>query len=470
MSESIYPLYPVLIVDDEISALLTIEELLHEFGITNTRKCDDSRQVENLLTSQEFSIILLDLYMPHLGGEELIPVIRQMVPDIPIIIITASNDVHTAVECMKKGVFDYVVKSKADARLQPIIHKAIEIFELKNTQKKLERKLLTPRLDHPEVFSTIITRNRKMLSIFKYIEAVSGSSETVLITGESGSGKELIAKAIHKACGRKGEYVPVDVASIDASQFSDTLFGHAPGAFTDAKGVRKGLVEIAQGGTLFIDEIADVSLDVQQKLLRFLEEREYRPLGVDHPKISNAKLVAATNKDIPKLIKSNQFRHDLYYRLNVHSIQLPPLRERKDDIPLLVDFFIKDAAEENNKSVRRFSGKAYELLTRYDYPGNIRELRSLVFDMVITGISEEEAYEHFRNKLMIDEKALMSDCTFSANSVVFPETLPTLRQLKGLLYDEAMKRVKGNKKQAARLLGISRQAISKRMSSPGAAQ
>lgn len=464
MKESLYPFYPVLIVDDQMSSLRTMEELLKEWGITNVLLCDDSRHVQRLLTNEPVSLILLDLLMPHLSGEDLIPLLRQQVPETPIIVITAAEDVERAVRCMKKGVYDYFIKNKADERLQAVLRKALEITELKFVQKKLEQKILSPHIERPELFSGIVTRHPGMLSIFEYIEAIAPSSETVLITGETGTGKELIARQIHEASGRRGEFVAVNVAALEDTQFSDTLFGHAPGAFTDAKNSRKGLVELAQGGTLFIDEIADVNPDIQQKLLRLLEEKEYRPLGVDHPRISNARIIAATNKDLHKLIKMEKFRHDLYYRLHIHMIHLPPLRERSEDIPLLTDFFIGEIARENHKTRPQVPVDVYEALSLYPYPGNVRELRAVISDAVIANRTGSLAAEYFKDRLVLREEHASTDFVKKTEpeQVIFPRALPTLKQLKKILFTEALRRTNGNNKMAAQLLGISRQAFTKR--------
>lgn len=464
MAELLYPSHPVLIIDDEMPSLLTLEAVLNELGISHIILCDDSREAEKLLAEQTVSVILLDLKMPYISGENLIPVIKQKAPDAPIIIVTASTDVQSAVRCMKQGVYDYLLKNDTDERLRPVIRKALEIYELKQLNRHMEEKLRSPRIEHEDLFSSIITRSIKMLEVFEYIEAICHSPATVLITGETGTGKELVAKSIHTASGRKGEFVAINVAALDEAQFADTLFGHTPGAFTDAKGSRKGLVELAQGGTLFFDEVADISLETQQKLLRLLEEREFRPLGVDRSRISTARIVAATNKNLLQLVKSGAFRHDLFYRLHTHTIRLPPLRERQGDIPLLITHFITEAAKENDLKAPMVSADALELLTNYPYPGNIRELRALLYDCVLACKGKEITAAYLNKKYIPEQGADRSQASKEnlAQEVIFPEVLPSLRQLKQLLFKEAIRRVNGNKTMAAKLLGISRQAIMKR--------
>lgn len=463
MSESRYPYHPVLLIDDALPSLLTMKELLEEAGITHTLTCNDSREVERLLMEQSVSLILLDLCMPHINGEDLIPLIKRFQPEIPIIITTVTEDAEVVVRCIKKGAYDYLIKHKLKTRIQTVIQNALEVSELRQTRKSLEKKILAPHIEQPEFFSHIITCNPAMYAIFEYIEAVSRSSETVLVTGESGTGKECLAKAIHKASGRKGEFVAVNVAALDNTQFTDTLFGHGAGAFTDAKGPRKGLVELAQGGTLFIDEIADVSLDAQQKLLRFLEEKEYRPLGIDHVHFSNAKVIAATNKNIQQLIKLGQFRHDLFYRLNTHAIQIPPLRERKEDIPLLINFFAEKTALENNLKVPAVPDAVCQLLTFYAFPGNVRELRSLIIDAVITNKTGELSVRHFKTKLSGLAEISVPEIEQPVEKIAFPKTLPTIKKTLNMLIKEALSRVKNNRKMAAQMLGITRQALERRL-------
>jgi DNA-binding NtrC family response regulator len=298
-------------VDDEAQALDSFETVLLFTSINNIIRCQDSRNVMPLLSRQEIEVMLLDLSMPHITGEELLSLVTRDFPEVPVIIITGSNDVETAVACMKSGAFDYMVKPVEKSRLISGVKRAIEIRELQRENRLLRAHVLTDQLEHPEAFSEIVTNSGTMRSIFQYIEAISNSPQPVLITGETGVGKELVAKAIHTLSNRKGNFVPVNVAGLDDNVFADTLFGHKKGAFTGADQPRSGLIEQASGGTLFLDEIGDISLTSQVKLLRLLQDGEFLPIGSDIVKHSDARVVVATNQNLQTLQESGKFRKDL---------------------------------------------------------------------------------------------------------------------------------------------------------------
>ena len=251
MTATTYPHLPVLIIDDEIQALNSFETVLHSARINNCLHCQDSRDVIPLLAKQEVDVILLDLRMPHLSGEQLLPTITCEYPQIPVIIITAADDVETAVNCMKSGAFDYLVKPVEKSRLIAGVKRAVEIRELERENRLLNSRMLSGKPEHPEVFSEIVTDSSAMRFVFQYVEAIATSPRPVMVTGETGVGKEMIARAIHKLSNRPGEFVPVNLAGLDKTVFADTLFGHRKGAFTGADGPRSGLVEKAAGGTLF---------------------------------------------------------------------------------------------------------------------------------------------------------------------------------------------------------------------------
>ena len=283
---------------------------------------------------------------------------------------------------MQKGAFDFLTKPIHVELFLKAIHKALQVQELKSEIGSLKKGMLTQEVEHPEAFKRIVTQSPAMSSIFKYIEAIAKSLEPVLITGESGVGKELIARAIHELSGGPGEFVGIDAAGLDAALSADTLFGHKRGSYTGATDFRLGLMEKAKGGTLFLDEIGNLNLEVQIKLLRVLQEKEYYPIGHDSPSDLEAHIIAATNVDNAHLRDSEKFRHDLYYRLSTHHIHIPPLRERPEDIPLLIEHFAAQAAAKLGKSVPLIVGEVYDLLTQYDFPGNVRELQSLIVDAV----------------------------------------------------------------------------------------
>jgi DNA-binding NtrC family response regulator len=310
-----------------------------------------------------------------------------------------------------------------------------------------------------------------MMSIFKYCEAIGKGSHPILITGETGVGKEMMAEAIHAVSGRKQAMVAVNVAGLDDNVFSDTLFGHIKGAFTGAASIRGGYIERAGSGSLFMDEIGDLSQASQVKLLRLLDKREYVPLGADMPKSTLARFIFATHKNLPDLVKSGTFRKDLFFRLQTHHIHIPPLRERLDDLPLLLDFFITSAAEEFQKGVPIFEDDLVEYLAQYQFPGNVRELKSMVFDAVgrnsagiipphcFASAIENGGKNLLAASLLSHPHAGGSDRSWLSQLV----PLPKLKAMTEDLISEALRRTKNNQRQAARILGITPQALNQRL-------
>lgn len=467
MSPTMYPELPILLVDDEDQFLLSATFALNSEGMTNILSCQDSRQVMEIVTSQNLSVITLDMHMPHVSGLELLPQIVEENPDVPIIVITAVNDVETAVECMKLGAFDYVVKPLDDARLLTSIRRAIEIRQVRNENSLLKEYLLSDKLENPEAFNHIITQSHSMRSVFQYIEAVAATPLPILITGETGTGKELIAKSVHTASGREGEFVPVNVAGVDDHLFSDTLFGHKRGAFTGAEKDRPGLIEQAANGTLFLDEIGDLALESQVKLLRLLQEGQYYPLGADVPKLSDARIVVATHQNIEEMQKNDKFRKDLYYRLKAHHINIPALRERKEDIEILVHFLINKAASRLNKKEPTPPRELFTLLRNYQFPGNIRELEGMIFDAVSRHKSGMLSMDTFRQQINLQEPGIQTTeedhfpCTDAPIAIGDP--MPTLKEAENILIEEALKRADGNQTIAADMLGLTRRALNNRL-------
>ena len=467
MKESVYPEFPVILVDDEEQALDSFEIALRSANMNHFVRVQDSRDVMPTLSGREVEVMLLDLRMPHVSGEELLLKVNSDFPEIPVIIITGANDVETAVKCMKHGAFDYMVKPVEKSRLVSGVRRALELRELQKENRLLKAHVLFDKLQHPEAFSEIVTNSAGMRSIFQYVEAISKSPRPVLITGETGVGKELVAKAVHALSHREGDFVPVNVAGLDDNIFSDTLFGHKKGAFTGAEQARSGLIEQASGGTLFLDEIGDLSAPSQVKLLRLLQDGDFFPLGSDVAKGSNARIIVATNQDLDRLKSSGRFRKDLYYRLCDHHIHVPPLRERLEDLTILAEHFLEKASKTLDKKKPTPPDELTILLSTYQFPGNIRELESMVFNAVSSHKSGKLSMESFKSyiyqkhpsfeigskQLLKEKKVLLS----------FPEQLPTLKQAEQLLIDEAMKRTDGNQSIAALSLGITRQALNRRL-------
>jgi len=466
MSFTTYPEHPVLLIDDEEQFLFSAEITLNAAGLKSVVKCQDSRQALALLAQKEFAVVVLDLYMPHVSGKELLPQIIAEYPAIPVIVLTAVNEVETAVECMKAGAFEYLVKPVDDARLVTTIRHAIDILEIRNENDLLKTSLLSEQLRHPEAFAEIITANAAMRGIFKYIEAIAPTPLPVLITGETGVGKELVAKAIHQVSQRQGEFVAVNVAGVDDHLFADTLFGHLAGAFTGADKPRRGLIEQAAGGTLFLDEIGDLNNESQVKLLRLLQEGKYYSLGSDMSKVSDARIVTATHQDLVSMQSHGHFRKDLYYRLQAHRVHLPALRERLDDVPLLIEHYLKKAAQTLNKKQPAAPRELATLLRTYHFPGNVRELEGLIFDAVSRHTAGVLSMSSFREKISPNHAAPEKNIhTPEAELplINFADRLPTLDEAEQILIDEAMQRAGGNQTIAASLLGLSRRALNNRL-------
>ncbi|MBJ6752067.1 sigma-54-dependent transcriptional regulator [Geomonas anaerohicana] len=469
MIDALTPDFEILLVDDEEAWLRSISmTLAMSGGINNVVRCSDSRKVSELLRSRPIGLVLLDLNMPNLSGQDLLPAIIEEHPEVPVIVLSGLNQVSVAVECMQKGAFDFFVKTVEEERLIQGIHRAIRMIDLQRENREMRSRILSDRLENAEAFADILTADRAMLSIFRYIEAVAGSSQPILITGESGVGKELVARAVHKVSRRPGQLVSVNVAGLDDQIFSDTLFGHTRGAFTGAELPRSGMIERAADGTLFLDEIGDLAITSQVKLLRLLQEGEYFSLGSDVPKRMNARVVVATHHDLAAKQAAGEFRKDFYYRLCGHHIHIPALRERPDDIPLLFDHFLEEAARDLKKKKPTVPKELPVLLTNYPFPGNVRELRALVYDAMSRHEAHMLSMETFKRVLGKDQHRALRLNEQGERSVFVPtEPLPALHEVADLLVAEAMRRAEGNQSIACRLIGVSQPALSKRLKKTG---
>lgn len=455
---------PVLIVDDEPQILKSFSVILRSSGIKEVICLEDSREVLPLLERREVAVIVMDLSMPHVSGSKLLPEIYQSYSQIPVIIMTAMNEIETAVSCMQAGAFDYLVKPVELSRFETSIKRALELRSLRSEVSSLKRQLLVGRLENEEVFSHIVTVSKSIRAICQYIEVIAVTNQPVLITGETGAGKELFARAVHNVSGRSGSFVAVNVAGLDDAVFSDTLFGHKKGAYTGADEARDGLISQAAGGTLFLDEIGDTSEGSQVKLLRLLQEQKYYPLGSDVPRTSDVRIVVATNQDLQGRIAALGFRKDLYYRLRAHQIHIPALRERLEDIPVLVNHFIRRSAEAMGKKEPTPPPELYTLLSAYHFPGNVRELESMIFDAVARHQSGILSMESFKATIGLERGAL-TDSAF-AHDKYAPSpvrVISTLRKAEAELIAKALEISEGNQGIAATLLGITRQALNKRL-------
>ncbi|HTP12633.1 MAG TPA: sigma-54 dependent transcriptional regulator [Bacteroidota bacterium] len=462
----VFPAEPVLIVDDEQNVRQAVHAALRYDGITNFVECGHGDQARDMIRERPFAVVVLDLTMPGLAGEALLQHILEERPETAVIVATGTGDLDTAVRCMRAGAFDYLSKPIDDTRLVTSTRHAIEKWETAREVNSLRDGLLAPQSEHAEAFRGIITKDTGMHAIFRYVEAIAPTHLPILVTGETGVGKELLARAIHRVSQRTGSFIPVNVAGLDDTLFADTLFGHVKGAYTSADSAREGVVAKAEDGTLFLDEIGELAPESQIKLLRLLQEREYYPLGTDRPRPTTARFVFATNLNIAK--GEGRFRKDLLYRLKPHHIHIPPLRERVGDLPALVDYFLDKACRAVGKIPPTIPKELLPLLRSYHFPGNIRELEGLIFDAVVRHRSRVLSLASFRRAIgeagtpFADERS-GPGTNGTENPFASWQTLPTLKEASNLLIEEALHRSDGNQVIAARLMGLTRTTLSHRL-------
>ncbi|MGE3535946.1 MAG: sigma-54-dependent transcriptional regulator [Candidatus Tectimicrobiota bacterium] len=467
MTPSAVPQLPMLFVDDEPAWLRRASLLLRAAGLPPLIPLGDSQQLLARLAEEKISLVLLDLSVAHPSGQSLLEQLTTHFPDIPVIVTTATPALATAVQCMKAGAIDYLIKPVHNNRLVLSVRHALTLRARR--QETPARPEPQPRATPPQhqAFADIVTQNATMQSLFRYVEAIAPSPQPVLITGETGTGKELMARAVHRLAAPRGDFVAVNVAGLDDQVFSDTLFGHTRGAFTGADRSREGLITRAENGTLFLDEIGDLAAVSQVKLLRLLQEGTYYPLGADRPRQSRARLVVATNRDLVHDVQKGLFRQDLYYRLRTHHIHLPPLRARREDLALLVDHCLAKAAAALQKPVPTPPSALYQLLNAYAFPGNVRELEAMMFDAVARHQSGTLSMQAFKEAIDSAHPLLAGvSCTVPALLPQQPweaESLPTLKEAEEALVAAALRHADGNQGVAAGLLGLSRQALNKRL-------
>jgi two-component system response regulator HydG len=374
----------ILVVDDEESHRIMLRAVLSAEGYA-VEEASDGTEAVTAVEREAFDVILMDIRMTNMDGIEALTEIRKISPLVPVLIMTAYASIKTAVEALKAGAFDYLTKPLDIEELKILIEKALDHYHL-----RAENLVLKERLGDRFDFSRIIGRSPKMKSLLETLAMVAPSDATVLLMGESGTGKEVVANAIHHNSPRAGQpFIKVSCAALPETLLESELFGHEKGAFTGATARREGRFQLADRGTLFLDEVGEMNMAIQTKLLRVLQEKEFEPLGGVRTVKVDIRLIAATNLELDKEVTAGRFREDLYYRLNVVPIVLPPLRERKEDIPPLADHFLTIYREKNRKALRGISGKALDLLVRYDWPGNIRELENCIERAVI--MAREEA-------------------------------------------------------------------------------
>jgi DNA-binding NtrC family response regulator len=435
---------PVLVVDDDEGLLLSIKATLVSSGLPEPALISDSRHVLDQVRNNTFRLILLDLMMPHLNGLEVLKSIKKNFPDIECVIVSASDEVTTAVQAMALGASDYLVKPLNSEKLVALVHRALEKYNLQDELARFGRKKVFSELRNPEAFSDMVAEDESMALVFHQVEAVAGTDYSVVISGESGTGKEMLARVIHRLSNRLASpFYAVNMASVSKTIFEDEFFGHAKGAYTDASSERRGFFEAAHGGTLFLDEITELDPSLQAKLLRVIEEREFYRLGSTEVRNVDVRIIAATNRDINEEIMKGNFRADLFYRINMYNIKIPPLRERRNDIIPLASHFLKVHAKANKKKIQGLSPELAERILQAPFPGNVRELENMIAAAVL----------------------LESDKTLNLTSAcnLLPYTGPERRKNVELLTLEELekrhiKRVLevtgGNRPKAAKILGV----------------
>jgi DNA-binding NtrC family response regulator len=432
----------ILIVDDEETFRYMLTSLIEAEGYTANAAADGVQGI-NAVQAKAFDVALLDVKMPKVDGVEVLKFIKEYCPDTEAIMVTAVGDVRLAVECMKLGAYDYITKPFSTEELLSTIDRALE-------RKRLLREnvLMKKELSRFVGSSEIIGQSPAFQKVLEVAARVAPTESTILIQGASGTGKELIANFIFKNSARADKpFVALNCASIPDSLIESEIFGHEKGAFTDAKAMKQGLVEIANGGTLFLDEVGDISLMVQPKLLRFVQTGEFRRVGGNKVLKSDVRIISATNKDLSQEVRAGRFREDLLYRLNVITIEIPPLQSRVEDIPLLVDWFLKNRLKTKNPV--QISPKALEVLLKYDWPGNVRELENVIERAAI--LSTDNMIQP--HDLSLPLKATMLSSTLKDEDVL-GGPIP-MREIERLHIQGVLKNTGGSKSKAAKILGIS---------------
>ena len=446
----------ILIVEDEPKMRRLLELNLGEDGFT-TLSAGDAETGLRLLRENTVHLVLTDLKLPGINGLEFLQAIKQQNTSLPVVVMTAFGTVETAVEAMKAGASDYVLKPFSLSEMRMVIRKELDVHALREENRSL-REALGQRYTHPN----IVARSAKMQEVLATVERVAPTNSTVLLGGESGVGKDLIARAIHEKSRRSaGPFIKINSTAIPENLLESELFGYERGAFTGANTTKPGKFELADKGTLFLDEIGDVPPATQVKLLRVLQEREFERLGGTRTVKVDVRLIAATNRDLREALEQGTFREDLYYRLNVVPIDIAPLRQRKEDVPDLVNLFISRFAADSGKPVKSITPQAMQILANYHWPGNVRELQNIIERAC--ALAKGDVLE--AGDIHLDSRPLKVS---NGGNNFLPDGL-TLERWEDEMIRESLRRANGNKSQAARLLGLSRNALRYRLSKIGIA-
>jgi len=442
--ESISEKSPILVVDDDPGLLLSIKATLVSADLPEPDTISDSRLVMDRVRRHAYKIILLDLVMPYINGMELLEMIKKEFPETVCLVVTATDEVSTAIQAIRLGAYDYLVKPVNGENLVAIIQRALERYQLRKEVALFAVHQSFSNLANPEAFSEIVAEDESMALVFCQVEAVAPTDYSVVITGESGTGKEMMARMIHKLSCRASEpFIAVNMAAFTQTLFEDEFFGHIKGAYTHAVSDKKGFFEAAQGGTLFLDEIAELAPSLQGKLLRVIQEKEYYRLGSTSSRRIDVRILAATNRDILEEVKNERFRADLFYRLSMYTIKIPPLRERKKDILPLARYFLQRYGNSKTDPIEALSPELEQGLMAYSFPGNIRELENMMASAVL-----------------LEKSRMLTISSFSGLGSAIGSSsdqgsrLASLEDLEKQHILRVLQETGGNRKKAAVILGI----------------
>jgi DNA-binding NtrC family response regulator len=435
---------PVMVVDDDEGLLLSIKATLVSSGLPEPALVSDSRNALALMRKHHFQLVLLDMMMPHLNGIEVLEKIKREYPESECVVVSANDEVAAAVKAMSLGASDYLVKPLNSDKLIALVNRSLEKYSLQDELARFGRKKVFAELKNPQAFADIVAEDESMALVFHQVEAVAGTDYSVVINGESGTGKEMLARVIHRISNRsEAPFYAVNMASFSKTIFEDEFFGHAKGAYTDASSDRRGFFEAAHGGTLFLDEITELDPSLQAKLLRVIEEREFYRLGSTEIRNVDVRIIAATNRDINEEIIKKRFRADLYYRINMYNIKIPPLRERNDDILPLAKHFLSIHARSNGKIIQDLAPELAERLLRSSFLGNVRELENIIAGAVLLERGKTLTLASARNLL-----------PYSGPERRKNVELLTLNELEKRHIKRVLDVTGGNRPKAAKILGI----------------
>jgi two-component system response regulator HydG len=454
------PPIQVLVVDNDVAHAEAMADSLRSIGFACT-VASRGQEAISLLESSTFEIVVTDLKMPEVGGLEVLAKCKELQPDAEVVLVTGHGTIESAVEAMQRGAFNYLLKPLDLKQLRAVVENAARSQYLRRANVELQR-----RLDERFGFEGVVGNSPQMHDVVMRLQRIAPTDATVLIQGETGTGKELVAKAIHQNSPRKKRpFVPLNCAALSEHILESELFGHVRGAFTDASSDRQGKFEYADGGTLFLDEVGDMPIPTQIKLLRVIESGEITRVGSNEPVKVNVRILSATNRDLEKAIAAGAFREDLYHRLKVVTITLPRLTDRREDIPLLIDYFVKEHARRHQKTIRGISMAARRRLLSYDWPGNVRQLRNVIESMVVVDYDE-----------ILDVDDLPAELAPSGGGEVAAVTVPdglhdlvgkSIAEIEALFIDETLKAAGGNREEAANMLGIGERTLYRKIKEYG---